>query len=110
MLTFLYPLVEKLNSLYKTGIQVLGSTDGDITVRWMLFVAMADLPAQATLLNMKQFNGKCAYHFCKPEGTAYGHHNIHRCWPFELNSENRTHQDQINFTMKANSKPTCGGS
>ena len=60
MLTFLNPLVEKLNTFYETGIHVPGSGDGDITVRCMLFVATADLPARAALMNMKQFNGKCA--------------------------------------------------
>lgn len=81
-----------------------GSGDGDITVRCMLFVATADLPARAALMNMKQFNGKCAYHLCKSEGTAYGQHNIHRCWPFKQNHEKRTHEDQINFAIKATQK------
>ena len=45
----------------------------------------ADLPARAALMNMKQYNGKCARHLCKSEGTAFGQHNLHRCWPFEKN-------------------------
>lgn len=45
MLTFLNPLVEKLNALNSTGIHVPDSADGDINVRCMLFVATADLPA-----------------------------------------------------------------
>ena len=32
MLTFLNPLVEKLNTFYDSGIQVPGSADRDITV------------------------------------------------------------------------------
>ena len=86
-----------------------GSGDGDITVRCMLFVATADLPARAALMNVKQFNGKCACHLCKSEGTAYGQHNIHRCWPFKQNHEKRTHQDQINFAMKATQKQAMVG-
>ena len=109
MLTFLNPLVEKLNSFYETGIQVVGSAVGDITVRCMLFVATVDLPARAALMNMKQFNGKCACHLCKSEGTAYGQHNIHRCWPYEQNPEKRTHQDQINFAMEATQKQAVMG-
>ena len=109
MLTFLNPLVEKLNSFYETGIHVPRSGDGDITVRCMLFVATADLPARAALMNMKQFNGKCACHLCKSEGTAYGQHNIHRCWPFKQNHEKRTHEDQINFAMKATQKQAVMG-
>ena len=64
MLTFLNSLVEKLNSLYETGIHVPGSGDGDITVRCMLFVVTADLPARAALMSMKQFNGRRSNQFC----------------------------------------------
>lgn len=101
MLTFLNPLVEKLNTVYESGIQVPDSSDGNITVQCMLFVATADLPARAALMNMKQYNGKCACHLCKTEGTAYGQFNLHRCWPYEQNPEKRTHQDQINFARNA---------
>ena len=109
MLTFLNPLVEKLNNFYDSGIQVPGSADGDITVRCMLFVATADLPARAALMNMKQYNGKCACHLCKTEGTSYGQHNLHRCWPYEENHEKRTRQDQINFATKATQKQPVMG-
>ena len=54
MLTFLNPLVEKLNVLNSTGIHVPDSANGDINVRCMLFVATADLPARADLMNMKR--------------------------------------------------------
>ena len=109
VLTFLNPLVEKLNSFYETGIHVPGSGDGDVTVRCMLFVATADLPAQAALLNTKQFNGECACHLCKLEGTAYGQHNIYGCCPFKQNHEKRTHEDQINFALKATQKEAVVG-
>ena len=109
MLTFLNPLVEKLNTFYDSGIQVPGSADGDITVRCMLFVATVDLPARAALMNMKQYNGKCACHLCKTEGTSYGQHNLHRCWPYEENHEKRTHQDQIYFATKATQKQPVMG-
>ena len=109
MLTFLNPLVEKLNNFYDSGIQVPGSADGDITVRCMLFVATAGLPARAALMNMKQYNGKCACHLCKTEGTSYGQHNLHRCWPYEENYEKRTHQDQIYFATKATQKQPVMG-
>lgn len=69
MQTLLNPLVEKLNTLHEPGILVPGSADGNITVWHMLFVATADLPARATFINMKQFNGKYACHLCKSEGA-----------------------------------------
>ena len=109
MLTFLNPLVEKLNTLNESGIQVQGSEGENVTVRCMLFVATADLPARAALMNMKQFNGKCSCHLCKSEGTAYGQHNLHRCWPYQQNPEKRTHQDQINFATNATQKQAVMG-
>lgn len=109
MLTYLNPLVEKLNSFYEMGIHVPGSGDGNITIRCMLFVATADLPARAALMNMKQFNGKCSYHLCKSKGTTYEQHNIHKYWLFKQNHKKRTHQDQINFAMKATQKQAVVG-
>ena len=101
MLTFLNPLIEKLNSLNNRGIDVPDSAHGNINVRCMLFVTTADLPARADLMNMKRFNGKCACHLCKSEGRGYGPNNIHRCWPFQQNLEKRTHEDQLTYASKA---------
>ena len=72
MLTFLNPLIEKLNSLNDRGIHVPDSAHGNINVRCMLFVATTDLPARADLMNMKRFTGKCACHLCKSEGKCNG--------------------------------------
>ena len=60
-------------------------------------------------MNVKQCNGEFACHLCNLEGAAYGQHNIHRCWPFKQNHEKRTHQDQINFAMKATQKQAVVG-
>ena len=109
MLTFLNPLVEKLNTLYKAGIQGPGRADGNITVRYMLFVATVDLPVRASLVNMKQFNCKCACQLCKSEGTGYGQHNLHRCWPYEQDPEKRTHQEQANFATNPSQKQAVMG-
>ena len=109
MLTFLNPLIEKLNSLNDRGIHVPDSAHGDINVRCMLFVATADLPARADLMNMKRFNGKCACHLCKSEGKGYGPNNIHRCWPFQQNLERRTHEDQLTYASKATQRKAVMG-
>ena len=109
MLTFLNPLIEKLNVLNSTGIHVSDSADGDINVRCMLFLATADLPARADLMNMKRFNGKCACHLCKSEGVGYGPNNIHRYWPFEQSPIKRTHEDQLKFASKATVKQAVMG-
>lgn len=109
MLTFLNPLIEKLNVLNSTGIHVSDSADGDINVRCMLFLATADLPARADLMNMKRFNGKCACHLCKSEGVGYGPNNINRYWPFEQSPIKRTHEDQLKFASKATIKQAVMG-
>jgi len=109
MLTFLNPWVEKLNALNSTGIHVPDSADGDINVRCMLFVATADLPARADLMNMKHYNGKCACHLCKSEGVGYGPNNIHRYWPFEQSPVKRTHEAQVKFALKATIKKAVMG-
>ena len=109
MLTFLNPLVGKLNALNGTGIHVPNSADGNINVRCMLFVATADLPARADLMNMKRFNGKCVCHLCKAEGKGYGPNNIHRYWPYEQNIEKRTHEDQVKYASKATQKQAVMG-
>lgn len=109
MLTFLNPLIEKLNSLNDPGIHVLDSADRNINVRCMLFVATADLPAQADMVNKKRFNGKCAYHLCKSEGKGYGPNNIHGCWPFQQNLEKKTHEDQLKYASKATKREAVMG-
>ena len=60
-------------------------------------------------MNIKQCNGKCACHLYKLEGTAYGKHNIHRCWRFKQNQEKRTPEEEINFALKATQKEAVVG-
>ena len=50
MLTFLNPLVVKLNNFYETRIHVPGSRNGDMTVRCMVFVATELLTDTALFL------------------------------------------------------------
>lgn len=69
----------------------------------MLLMAMDYLPAQAAIMNMNKYNGRCACHLYKTEGTANGQHYIHRCWSSE-NHKERTYQDQINFVTNATQK------
>lgn len=101
MVTFLNPLVEKLNALYEKGIEVTSTPAGNIHVYCMLFVASADLPARADLMNMKRFNGICACHLCKSTGMGYGPNNIHRAWPYDGDIDKRTHTEQIDYASKA---------
>lgn len=72
MLTFLNPLIEKLNSLNDPGIHVPDSADRNINVRCMLFVATADLPAQADMVNKKRFNANVLATFASQKERVMG--------------------------------------
>lgn len=101
MMTFLNPLVEKLNTLHTKGFRVEDSAAGDINVKCLLFIVSADLPARADLMNMKRFNGKCGCHLCKQEGDPYGYNNLHRSWPYKEGIALRSHDDQKDFASNA---------
>lgn len=75
----------------------------------MLFVTTADLLSRANLMNMKQYNGKCACHLCKSEGKGYGPNNIHRYWPYQENIEKRLHEDQEQYATDATIKQPVMG-
>ena len=92
MITFLNPLVEKLNQLYSYGLSIVETPAGTIHMHAMLFIVTADLPARADLMNMKNFNGKWACHLCKDMGVAVGT-GLHRVWPLDKNNELRTEDD-----------------
>ena len=107
MLTFLSPLMDKLNALHEKRIDN-DSAEGHINVRCLLFVVTADLPARAELMNMKRFNAKWACHLCRSEGKGYGPNNLHRCWPFQEN-EPRNHDDQLSYSATASQKKAVMG-
>ena len=68
------------------GITV-NSPAGEITCKARLLMCLVDLPARASVLNMKQFNGKFGCSQCEDEGhpepiltlyiTGYIHHHLY---------------------------------
>ena len=108
MLTFLSPLMDKVNVLHEKGIDIKDSAEGHINVRCLLFVVTADLPARAELMNIKRFNAKCACHLCKGEGKWYGLNNLHRYRPFRQN-EPRNHDEQLSYAATASQKKAVMG-
>ena len=108
MLTFLSPLMDKLNALHDKGIDIKESAEGHINVRCLLLVVTVDLPARSELMNMKRFNAKCAFHLCTHEGKGYGLNSLHRCWPFQEN-EPRSHEDQLSYADTALQKKAVMG-
>ena len=57
----------------------------------VLLICCVDLPAQAKLLNMKQYNGKFCFPACEDEGVPRPGAHMQRNWPFNLSCNLRTH-------------------
>lgn len=64
-----------------------------------------DLPAKATFLNMKQYNGKFGCHKCKQEGERI--HNT-QVYPYKINMEMRTEEETLHQADSVTRDPICG--
>ena len=113
MTTFLGPFVKELNLLLTKGIHfryismvdhclsnvlvgiVVNTPVGEVTARAKLLMFVADLPARALVLNMKQYNGKFGCAHCEDEGQTRATSHLHRNWPFSAVSVPRTHDGII---------------
>ena len=80
-----YPLIFNY-----TGIDI-DSPQGHMKAHAALLMCCVDLPAQAKLLNMKQYNGKFGCPACEDEGVSRLGARMHRNWPFTLSCNLRTH-------------------
>lgn len=91
MSSYLRPIVEEVNHLYSTGILV-HTPDGMKLCQAMMLCTCLDLPAKATVTNMKQWNGEngCSVCLDKGDNTA-GNSRSARYWPHRSNSIWRTH-------------------
>ncbi len=67
----------------------------------VLLAYAVDLPARAILLEMKQFNGKCACVYCEDEGEIEGSNHLHRFWPYREGSKRRTHSSLLQNATQA---------
>jgi len=76
------------------GIDV-DTPDGRMKAHVMLLFSCVDLPAQALMLNMKQFNGKWGCNYCEDEGVPRRSCHLHRNWPYEESVVLRTHQSMM---------------
>ena len=73
------------------GITV-STPDGTMTAHAALLVCCVDLPAQAKVLNMKQFNGANGCHICEDPGVPRVHAPMTRDWPYTSRNVVRTPQ------------------
>ena len=82
------------------GIDV-NTPDGVMKAHAIILICSVDLPAQAKLLNMKQYNGKFAYPMCEDEGVPRPRAPMIRNWPFNPSSTLRTHNSVMSNAKKA---------
>ena len=68
MSTLLQPTLEKITMLNTEGVSVM-TPDGHKLIRAKLLIGIFDLPAKASVTNMKQFNGEYGCTFCTDKGT-----------------------------------------
>ena len=56
---------------------VVNTPSGEVTARAKLLMFVADLPARALVLNMKQYNGKFRCAHCEDEGQTRATSPLH---------------------------------
>ena len=69
----------------RVGIEV-NTPDGVMKAHAIILICSIDLPAQAKVLNMKQYNGKFACPMCEDEGVPRPRAPMIRNWPFNPSS------------------------
>lgn len=75
------------------GIEI-NSPDGPIISKAILLLCSVDLPAQAALMNMKQYNGAYGCPYCEQEGSPRPTNSLHRNWPKKYEPL-RSHQSML---------------
>lgn len=98
MFLFLKPSIEKLNHIMQNGIEARTPV-GKKQIKAVVLAGIFDLPAKATVVNMKQFNGEYGCLYCVDPGKIlYG--NL-RIYPPNAPHRPRTEQDMIESAAKA---------
>lgn len=68
----------------------MNTPDGQHTAHAVLLQCSADLPARASITNMKNFNGFCGCLYCLNPGTTEPSAPLHRFWPKDPSASLRT--------------------
>lgn len=74
---------------------------GPQTARAILITSSLDLPARAAATNMKQWNGQQGCLYCEDLGTTLDGDHLHRYWPDEGVSVERSHASLIKNATNA---------
>ena len=98
MSLFLKPTIEKLNHIMQNGIEA-NTPVGKKQVKAVVLTGIFDLPAKATIVNMKQFNGEYGCLYCMDPGEIL--HGSVRIYPPNAPHHPRTEQDVIESAAKA---------
>jgi hypothetical protein len=69
--------------------------------RFRLVTVTCDLPARAMVVGMKNFNGISAYLYCYHRATTVGDDHLHRYWPYNPDTLDRTHASIIRDISEA---------
>ena len=93
-ITVLTCQTSSLFGFVRIGVTV-NSPVGEVTCKARLLMCSADLPARASVLNMKKFNGAYACAFCEDEGEPRASSHLHRNWPYTVSCVPRTHRSVI---------------
>lgn len=74
---------------------------GVTTAHARLLLCSVDLIAKASILNMKQFNGKHGCSYCEDEGKSRASSHLHRNWPYSSTTTPRTHNSIMRDAKEA---------
>lgn len=74
-----------------------------MTSKAHLILCSVDLPAQAIITNMKQFNGAFGCGYCEQEGNARPECPGQRNWPMVSGAPRRTHESLLANASEATS-------
>ena len=88
------------NTLLLAGVDVQ-TPEGIITARVIILSCSVDLPARAMITNMKQWNGINGCLCCEDIGTTVGTDHLHRYWPHQGCSIERTHASLLRNATEA---------
>lgn len=72
MNNFLRPFTDELQKLFSSGIKWRPTAASEITSRFAVTTCSLDAPARASVINMKQFNGKNGCLWCYADGKSLG--------------------------------------
>lgn len=100
--TYLSPFVNKCNQLLTHGFEWISVNGIRGWSKVFPLVAVCDSVARPMIQNFKQFNGEFGCSYCLQKGTVVEKGQGHvRVYPFESDTESRSHDGSIDFAQEA---------